>query len=176
MSLLELSKKSAPQAEARQFVAFRVGKEEYGLDIAAVAEVVRPLRITPLPRMPEFIEGVINLRGTIIPAVDLRKRFAIGIMPGGERTARMIITKGALKERAPRGRGLLALVVDAVDEVLTISPDRIDRTPEAATGAHAEFLAGVGKLNDRLIILIDLSRILSREERSALAEVKDAGA
>ena len=176
MSLLDPSRKPAPQAEIRQFVVFRIGKEAFGLDIAAIAEVVRPLRITPLPRMPEFIEGVINLRGTIIPVVDLRTRFAAGIAPGSERTSRMIITKGALKERMPRGRGLLALVVDAVDEVVTLSPDRIDRTPEAATGAQAEFLAGVGKLDDRLIILVDLSRILSREERTALAEVRDAGA
>lgn len=174
MSLLELKKSPAPQAEVRQFVVFRVGNEEYGLDIAAVVEVVRPLRITALPRMPEFVEGVVNLRGTIIPAVDLRKRFAVGIAPGRERTTRMIITKGALHERSARGRGLLALVVDAADEVVAIEQDRIDRTPEAATGAQAGFLAGVGKLDDRLIILIDLSRILSREERSALAEVKDA--
>lgn len=163
-------KTTAVQAEVRQYVTFHVGSEEYGLDIASVAEVVRPLKITPLPRMPEFVEGVINLRGTIIPVVDLRRRFAVQAAPAGGRTVRMMITKGALPGRTGRDRGLLALVVDGVSEVLALSREQIERAPEAATGRNADFIAGMGKLADRLIILIDLTRVLTRQERIALAE------
>jgi purine-binding chemotaxis protein CheW len=120
--------------------------------------------------MPQFIEGVINLRGTIIPVVDLRRRFAVKAAQDDPRKARMMITRGALREGAVRNKALLGLVVDGVSEVLHLSPDQIDRAPEAATGRNADFIAGMGKLGDRLIILIDLSKILSRQERDALAE------
>lgn len=169
---MDIKKKTAviAPAETRQYVTFRVGSEEYGLDINSIAEVIRPLKITPLPRMPEFIEGVINLRGSIIPVVDLRRRFALKAAQAGQRTARMMITKGALQERAAGGRGLLALVVDGVSEVLELAQEQIERAPEAATGRNADFIAGMGKLGDRLIILIDLTRILTQQERVALAE------
>jgi purine-binding chemotaxis protein CheW len=168
---MDIKKKTAAApAETRQYVTFRVGSEEYGLDINAIAEVIRPLKITPLPRMPQFVEGVVNLRGTIIPVVDLRKRFAVKAAQDDPRKVRMVITKGALQEGAAGRKALLGLVVDGVSEVLHLSPDQIDRAPEAATGRNADFIAGMGKLGDRLIILIDLVKILTRQERVALAE------
>lgn len=176
MSGLDLKPKQSPPSEQKQFVTFRVGGEEYALDIDTIAEVIRPLKITTLPRMPEFVSGVINLRGVIMPVVDLRRRFAVAAAPGDERKTRMLITRGAWKERTPKGRGLLALVVDAVNEVLALPSDRIEAAPGAATGRQAEFIAGMGKLDDRLVILIDLARILSRDEREALEEARDAGA
>lgn len=168
---MEIRKKTtSAAAEARQYVTFRVGGEEYGLDIGNIAEVIRPLKITPLPRMPEFVEGVINLRGTIIPVVDLRKRFGVAGAAAGGRTIRMMITKGAFPESGGRKRALLALVVDSVQEVLHLAAEQIDAAPPAATGRNADFIAGVGKLADRLIILIHLARVLSQQERAALAE------
>lgn len=173
---LDLTPKPSPPAEQRQIVTFRVGGEEYALDIGVIAEVIRPLKITVLPRMPKFVSGVVNLRGTIIPVVDLRKRFAVAPAPGDERKTRMLITRGAWKDRTSRGRGLLALVVDAVYEVLALSAERIEPAPDAATGGQTDFISGMGKLDDRLVILVDLTRILSRDEREALAEARDAGA
>lgn len=163
----------APQ-KTRQYVTFLVGGEEYGLDIGSIAEVIRPLKITPLPRMPEFVEGVINLRGAIIPVVDLRRRFEVPPARADARKVRIMITRGALTLGTSGGRGLLALVVDNVSEVLTIPEEQLERAPEAATGRNADFIAGVGKLADRLIILIDLTRILTRQERIALAEAGNA--
>lgn len=175
---MDIKKKTAIALAAEgsvQIVTFRVGGEEYGLDIGCIAEVIRPLKITPLPRMPEFIEGVINLRGAIIPVVDLRRRFgaAHADPAAGRSTVRMMITKGAFPGSAGRKQTLLALVVDGVQEVLHLAPDQIEAAPPAATGRNAEFIAGMGKLSDRLIILIHLARILTHQERAALAEARD---
>jgi len=159
-----------------QFVTFQVGNEDCGIDIRCITEVIRPLKITPLPRMPEFIEGVINLRGTIIPIVDLRKRFALSRIVDNPRKMRMLITKAAIPgvSRAAREQ-LLGLVVDSVQEVIHISRKDIEPAPEAARGQHTGFITGMGKVGDRLIILIDNSMILSQQERSALAEASHDG-
>ena len=156
--------------DTMQLVTFQVGDEEYGVDIRRITEVVRPLRITPLPRMPEFIEGVVNLRGVIIPIVDLRKRFALSGIGENPRKMRMLITKGAIPGASGAGGELLGLVVDSVKEVLHVRGKDIEPAPEAALGRHSGFIAGMGKAGDRLIVLIDLTKILSPRERSALAE------
>jgi purine-binding chemotaxis protein CheW len=160
-------KKTAVAEEVAQIVSFHVGQEEFGLDIGAITEAIRPLPITPLPRMPQFVEGVINLRGSIIPVVDLRKRFGLTEVRNEPRKMRMIIIRGALNETAQK---LLALVVDSVREVLHIPLRQIEPAPAAATGKQAGFIGGVAKAMDRLIIIIDITKILSGEERTALAE------
>jgi purine-binding chemotaxis protein CheW len=169
-------KKSATIDDAVQLVTFKVGGEEYGVDIRRITEVVRPLKITPLPQMPEFIEGVVNLRGVIIPIVDLRKRFALSGIVDAPRKMRMLVTKGAIPG-APGAtpEALLGLVVDSVQEVIHVPGKDIELAPEAAKSQYTEFIAGVGKVGDRLIILIDITKILSQQERSALAEAGHAG-
>ena len=163
-------KKIAVADDSMQLVTFQVGAEEFGLDIRSIAEVVRPLRITPLPKMPEFIEGVVNLRGAIIPVVDLRKRFGLDAAPGSAKKARMLITRGAVRGPGSAGSDLLGLVVDGVREVLHIPQRQIDPAPAAARGPRADFIGGVGKVGDRLVIMLDITKILSRQEREALAE------
>ncbi|HEY6010447.1 MAG TPA: chemotaxis protein CheW [Nitrospirota bacterium] len=168
-------KKAAAAEEVMQLVTFRVGSEEYGLDIRFITEVVRPLKITPLPRMPEFVEGVVNLRGVIIPIVDLRRRFALRPVTDNQRAMRMMITKGAVSGGTGAGRELLGLVVDRVDEVIHVPKNNIEQAPEAATGEAVDFITGMAKVGDRLIIMLDITKILSQQERSALAEAGDAG-
>ncbi len=163
-------KKAVAVEETVQLVTFQVGTEEYGLNISSISEVVRPLKITPLPKMPAFIEGVINLRGVIIPVVDLRNRFELKTIKNDPRRMHMIITRGAVETSG----GLLGLVVDKVDEVIHVPKKNIDPAPDAATGRNAEFITGMGKVGDRLIILLDLTRILSQQERVALAEAGNA--
>ncbi len=160
--------------DAFQLVTFEVGSAEYGLHISAITEVIRPLKITPLPRMPEFIEGVVNLRGVIIPIVDLRKRFGITDIRNNQRKMRMLITKGAIHPAERGGTGLLGLVVDEVREVLFVPRKDIDAAPEAARGERVDFITGMGKVGERLIILLDISKILSQQERSQLAEAERA--
>jgi purine-binding chemotaxis protein CheW len=152
-----------------QLVTFTVGAAEYGLGISSITEVIRPLPVTPLPHMPLFIEGVINLRGVIIPVVDLRKRFGAPVEQDNARSQRMLIIRGA-------ARGLLGLAVDGVREVLLVPESSIAAAPEEATGKGADFIAGVAKVTDRLVVLIDISRILSVEERASLTEAGDVPA
>ncbi len=162
-------KKTADEASL-QIVTFLAGDEEYGLDIKSITEVIRPLKVTPLPRMPQFVEGVINLRGVIIPIVDLRKRFSLSTINNNRRTMRMIITRGALPGTPGVGTELLGLVVDAVNDVFTLLQKDIEPTPPAAVGQNAEFIIGMGKTGGKLTILLDIAKILSRQERSALVE------
>ncbi len=166
-------KKVAVIEETVQIVSFRVGSEEYGLPIHSVAEVVRPLKITPLPRMPRFVEGVINLRGVIMPVVDMRKRFELSEINNEPKKMRMMITRGAVDASTDTGYHLLGLVVDGVNEVISLPKKHIESAPEAAKGAHADFITGMGKVDNRLVILLDITTILSREERAALAEAGD---
>jgi len=163
------NKKTTVIEELAQIVTFHVGQEEFGLDISAITEAIRPLPVTALPRMPKFVEGVINLRGIIMPVVDLRKRFGLSEIRNDPRKMRMIIIRGALTGRGGPQK-LLALVVDSVREVVHVPLRQIESAPAAATGAQAGFIGGVAKVMDRLIIIIDITRILSGEERTALAE------
>lgn len=174
--MLSKEKKDAVADDAVQLVTFKVGGEEFGVDIHRITEAVRPLKITPLPRMPEFIEGVVNLRGVIIPIVDLRKRFALSGIVDDPRNMRMLITKGALPGASgATPEALLGLVVDSVQEVLHVPGKDIEPAPEAAKGQYAGFITSMCKVGDRLIILIDITKILSQQERSALAEAGHAG-
>jgi purine-binding chemotaxis protein CheW len=142
-----------------QLVTFRLGSEEYGIDIMKVQEIIRIQSITRVPQMPAFIEGVINLRGSVIPVLDLRKRFE---MEGTaiDHEARIVIVN-------VDGR-TIGVVVDAVSEVKRLSESQIEPPPPVVAGIGHEYLRGVGKLDGRLIILLDLEKILSSEEKDGL--------
>jgi purine-binding chemotaxis protein CheW len=172
--IMAKEKKAVVVEAAMQIVTFQVGAEEYGLDIKSITEIIRPLKITPLPRMPKFIEGVINLRGMIIPIVDLRKRFSIGETSRNAKAVRIIVIRGAVPGAAGGGKELLGLVVEEVREVLHMPNKDIEPAPASAVGRDAEFITGMGKVGERLIIVIDITRILSQQERSALAEAGNA--
>lgn len=143
-----------------QLASFRLAEEEYAVDISAVQEIVRMSSITRVPRAPSFVEGVVNLRGKIVPVIDLRRRFGMASAEPTKAT-RIIIVDVAGKT--------VGLIVDAVREVLRLDSDAVSATPElVANGIDAAFFKGVGQLGDRLIILLDLQRLLSMEEIAAL--------
>ena len=143
-----------------QLVTFRLGEEEYALDILAVREINRMMEITRVPRAPAFIEGVVNLRGNVIPILDLRKRF--GLPPREpDKATRIIVTEV--------DRRVVGFIVDTVVEVLRIGTDRVE-PPSDIAGIDAEYIRGVGKIEDRLIILLDVDRILTRKEKQVLEE------
>ena len=136
-----------------QVVSFKLGSEEYGVDIAQVQEINRMVAITHVPRAPQFMEGVINLRGQLIPIIDLRTRFG---MPRAEHTknTRIVVTEIGAKR--------VGMVVDSVSEVLRIPVEQIEDAPEMISGGvDTEYIRGVGKIEDRLIIMLDLARIIS---------------
>ncbi len=144
-------------AEATEHLAtFFLSREEYGVDVRLVQEIIRITEITPVPRAPASIKGVINLRGRIIPVVDLKKKLGLGDADLGRR-GRIVVVK--LRDR------LVGLLVDAASQVLKVPVSTIDPAPDAVVEIDADYIRGVAKLPDRLIILMDLHKILSLELR-----------
>ena len=145
--------------EFSQLVTCRVDREEYAIDILSVQEINRMVEITRVPKAPSFVEGVINLRGRIIPVLDLRRRFGL---PEAEHTegSRIVVV-------TVRGR-VIGLIVDCVMEVLRIPKSRIEPPPSMGSTAGTEFTQGVGKMNDRLLTVLDLDRLLATSENGAL--------
>jgi len=138
-----------------QVVGFRIGNETYGVRIGSVREIVRVPEITIVPNAPEAIEGVINLRGKIIPVMDLRKRFGnVGIQP--DKKNRILVVE--LESR------LLGLIVSSASEVLKIPPSEIEPPGTVFAEGESSYVTGVGKLKGRLIILLDIARLLRQPE------------
>jgi purine-binding chemotaxis protein CheW len=154
---------SKRSVETMQIVSFALGKEEYGVDIAQVQEINRMVAITHVPRAPHFMEGVINLRGQLIPIIDLRTRFG---MPRAEQTknTRIVVTE--------IGNKRVGMVVDSVSEVLRVPTEEIEDAPDMITGVDTEYIRGVGKLGERLIILLDLGRVITGEEKQDLENLE----
>ncbi|MEM1166745.1 MAG: chemotaxis protein CheW [Planctomycetota bacterium] len=152
-------------ADLLQLVTFVVGGEEYAVPILSVHEINRMLEFTRVPQAPEFVEGVINLRGRIIPVVDLRLRFGL---PEQEKTSdnRIVVVEVS-------GR-VIGFTVDRVNEVLRISPEIVDAAPTLARTGEAEYVSGVGKLEDRLLIMLDLDLLFGQDELDALDETTQA--
>ena len=150
------------EGELNQLISFEVGDEEYGLDILRVKEVIRMKEITHLPKAPSFVRGIINLRGDVIPIIDLRDKFGLANEEYTD-TTRVIVADVDGK--------LVGMVVDAASQVLRIPADQIDPPPPIVGGLSAEYIKGVGKLEQRLIILLNIDRILSTEEKVELARM-----
>lgn len=147
-----------PQPEAFQLVTFRLGKEEFALDIVQLQEIQRMLPITPLPRVPAYVEGIVNLRGKIVPIVDLRKKLGLEIAP---------LTKDSRIVVVNVGKTIIGMIVDSVREVLRIDSGKLKPPPPLVVSVELEFIRGVVNLEDRLILLLDLNKILSVEEMEA---------
>jgi purine-binding chemotaxis protein CheW len=149
-----------------QLVLFTIAEEVYAVPVLTVEEIIRYQPITAVPRAPEFVKGVLDLRGRVIPVVDLRER--LGLPPSTATSATRIVVMEA-------AGSTVGLVVDSVDEVRTIGTSEVQPPSAAITTAESEFLVGVGRLSDgpgaqQLVILLDADRVMTFEQRSALAE------
>jgi purine-binding chemotaxis protein CheW len=153
--------------ERIQVVSFHLGSEEYGVDISQVQEIIRMVEITHVPRAPRFMEGVINLRGQLIPIIDLRTRFG---MPRTDHTksTRIVVTEFGSKK--------VGIIVDSVSEVINIPLEQVEDAPDMIAGVGTEYIQGVGKVNDRLIILLDLTMVITGDEKAELEAVELPGA
>ena len=147
-------------AEVKQLISFTVGAEEYGLELLRVKEVIRMRQITWLPKAPSCVKGIINLRGDIIPVIDLRKRLGLESV---EHTA---MTRVIVVEVESRHVGM---VVDSASQVVRLPADQFVPPPPMAGMTTQGFITGVGKLEGKLIITIDAERVLSAEEMSQIA-------
>jgi purine-binding chemotaxis protein CheW len=149
-------------AEATEHLAtFFLGREEYGVDVRLVQEIIRVSEITQVPRAPEFIKGVINLRGRIIPVVDLKRKLGLGDVDVA-RQSRIVVVK--VKER------LIGLLVDGASQVLKVPVSTIEAAPDEVTEIDTTAIRGVAKLPGRLIILMDLNKTLALELREEADE------
>ncbi|MGQ9778465.1 MAG: chemotaxis protein CheW [Bacillota bacterium] len=152
------------RAETVQLLVFKLGEEEYAVDILQARGIEHlDQGITRVPKAPSFVEGVINLRGEIVPIVDLRKRFGLEVRPIGYDT-RVIVVEVA--------GNLVGMIVDAIVEVLRVPSSSIEPAPEITKGVDAYYLAGVVKLENRLIVLFNLERALSPQEAQELSQAK----
>ena len=143
------------EEEQLHLLTFMLGQEEYALNIMDIKEIIRPREVTEVPKTPDYIQGILSLRGTIIPVFDVDKRLGLS-MGARDSENRIVVVKWQ--------EHLFGLLVDRVVQVLNIPISRIDPPPEILGGVEGEFLRGVGKLDDRLIILLNLVRILALEE------------
>lgn len=148
--------------ELLQLVTFSTGEEEFGVDILRVQEIIRTMAITKVPKAPEFVEGVINLRGKVIPIIDLRRRFGLQSKEHDKHTRIIVIEINSM---------IVGFVVDSVSEVLRIPASTVEPPPPVVAGLESEYISGVGKLEDRLLILLDLDRLLSRADIEALGQI-----
>ncbi len=149
-------------ADLLQMVTFNIGGEEFGVEILTVQEIIRMMQITKVPKAPDFVEGVINLRGKVISVIDLRKRFGLD-SKGHDKNTRIVVVE--------INKMIVGFIVDSVSEVLRIPADTVEPSPPVVAGLDSEYISGVGKLEDRLLILLDLDRLLSREEKKVLSQV-----
>lgn len=157
---------AAPGAGLRseQYLSFQLGGEMYAIAILCVREIIEYGRVTPVPMMPAWMRGVINLRGAVVPVIDLSARFGGAPAAVGRRSCIVIIEVGG----GERGVDVLGVVVDAVHEVVDVEGAAIEPAPAFGAGVRADFIAGMARLDGRFVILLDVDRVLSVDELSAL--------
>lgn len=146
----------------RQLVVFELAKETYGVDISRVQEIIRFQEITKVPKVPDFIEGVINLRGNVIPVIDLRKRFDFEEIEKTNATRIIVVEVDQYT---------VGMVVDAVSEVVRVNENSIEPPSNIIADIDTDYLSGVCKYEDKLIILLELSKVLSASQQAELASV-----
>jgi purine-binding chemotaxis protein CheW len=149
-----------------KYLTFSLAREEYGISILKVKEIIGMMSITSVPRTPEFVKGVINLRGKVIPVVDLRLKFKMESIPYSERTCIIVVEIDSRSETV-----LIGIVVDAVSEVLNIMDENIEETPAFGTKLDTQYISGMAKVGAGVKILLNIDKVLSIEEIQELEEV-----
>ena len=146
----------------REFLAFTLGKEEYGIDILKVQEIRGYETVTRIANAPEFIKGVVNLRGIIVPIVDMRIKFNLGTPTYDQFTVVIILNVG--------GR-VVGMVVDSVSDVITLAAEQIKPAPEMGTALNTDYLIGLGTVEERMLILVDIDRLMSSAEMGLIEKL-----
>jgi purine-binding chemotaxis protein CheW len=173
---MAISSATKPEATALgaqltgKYMTFKLANEEYGLQILKVREIIGLMEITHVPRTPDFIRGVINLRGKVIPVIDLRQKFQMAACEATDQTVIIVVQYACAGHQITMG-----ILVDQVLEVLSIAADQIEPAPSFGDGASTEFILGVGKADKRVIFLLDIGRVLSGEEASELMRAVNEG-
>jgi purine-binding chemotaxis protein CheW len=156
---------SAGIAEAAQYLTFTLGEEVFAMDIRTVREIIQVGPMTTVPLMPEFVRGVINLRGAVVPVIDLQARFGRPVATVGKKTCIVIFDSVRDGERVELG-----LMVDAVSEVIEIAPDQIEPPPNFGTSVRRDFIRAMGKVASRFVIILEPDKAFDVEEMAQLCE------
>ena len=143
----------------QQLVVFELANEFYGINIAMVESIIKMQAITQLPQTPAYVKGVTNLRGSVLPVIDLRTRFALEPKEDSRQTRIMIVTMGNIKA---------GIIVDAVSEVLRVAGDSVEPLPPMINSVDSAFLKGIVRLENRLIIMLELNKVLNLDEQKSL--------
>jgi purine-binding chemotaxis protein CheW len=151
-------------ARAGKYLTFALEKTEYGLEILKVREIIGMMEITEVPRTPEFVRGVMNLRGKIIPVMELRRVFGMQMVEEDENTRIVVVEIAGLE---------LGIVVDAVREVLDIHEESIEDAPSFGLSVDTDFVLGIGKREERVTILLDIDKVLTGDQSAGLRETGD---
>ncbi|HOJ52834.1 MAG TPA: chemotaxis protein CheW, partial [Syntrophales bacterium] len=146
-----------------KYLTFTLDQEEYGIGITKVKEIIGMIPITPVPQTPHFVKGVINLRGKVIPVIDLRLKFGLEPMEYNERTCIIVVEIASAGKKIPMG-----IVVDSVSEVLNIKGNDIEDTPNFGSRLETNYILGMAKTGDGVKILLDIDKVLSSEEIAAV--------
>lgn len=154
---------------AGKYLTFNLDNEEYGLEIIKVQEIIGLMPITKVPRVPDYMRGVINLRGRIIPTIDLRTKFGLERVNDTDRTCIIVV-----EIEGSKGKINVGIIVDQVAEVLDVAANEIDFAPEFGTSLNTEFILAVGIVKDEVKILLDIDEVLTAEDMHAVASIADA--
>jgi purine-binding chemotaxis protein CheW len=166
MSQSTLLDSKAGVVRGGKYLTFALGREEYGLKILQVREIIGYMEVTQVPRMPAHVRGVINLRGQVIPVIDLRAKFAMSLVERTQSTCIIVVETSAADGRK-RSTGI---VVDRVSEVISVTDECVEDAPEFGASVHADFIFGMAKLGGAVKILLDIDRVLSTQNALEAAE------
>jgi purine-binding chemotaxis protein CheW len=156
------------RAGAGKYLTFNLDNEEFGLEILKVQEIIGIMKVTRVPRAPNFVRGVINLRGKVIPVVDLRLKFGMESKPDTERTCIIVVQINRGGSRITMGS-----IVDDVSEVLNINREQLEPAPSFGVSVDTEFILGMGKVAQKVVMLLDIDSVLSGAEADALGKVAE---
>jgi len=148
-----------------KYLTFSMANEEYGIGIRKIKEIIGMMLITTVPQTPAFVKGVINLRGKVIPVIDLRLRFGMDSIEYTERTCIIVV-----EVQGQSGTVMIGIVVDSVSEVLNINGEDIEETPAFGTSLNTNYISGMAKIEESVKILLDIDRVLSKDEIKSLAK------
>lgn len=157
-----LESSMTPSVSNNEFLTFILGREEYGIDILKVQEIRGYDAVTSIANMPEFIKGVINLRGIIVPIVDLRIKFKLSATSYDQFTVVIILNLGAR---------VIGIVVDSVSDVLTLQPEQIRAAPDLSSALDTRYIMGLGTVDERMLILVDIEKLMLGREMELVDEV-----
>ena len=159
-----VAEKKLTKSHEGKYLTFVLGTEEYGIEILKVREIIGIMDITSVPQTPDYMKGVINLRGKVIPVIDLRLKFAMTEEEYTQETCTIVVEVNS---------SLIGIIVDTVSEVVDVGSEEIEDTPQFGHGIDTDFITGLGKVKGKIIILLDIEKVMSTEELEMVKEMAE---